>query len=115
MIETANAWFDPATYAWIPGTAVGLLGALEGTLAGLLAPRGKAKLFVLGLHMTTLVACAGLLLVGFIAKLQQQPYGIWYGLGLPGLLGLVIFGALTPVLLRQYRAAEMRRSLRRDV
>ena len=40
MTETM-VWFDPVRYAWIPGTALGLWGGLEGTLAGLLAPRGK--------------------------------------------------------------------------
>ena len=115
MTETAHVWFDPATYAWIPGTALGLLGGLEGTLAGLLAPRGKAKPLVLGIHIGCLIACAGLLLAGIVAKVEQQPYGVWYALGLPGLLGVFILGSLSPVLVRQYRAAEMRRSLGQDL
>ncbi len=115
MTEVVQAWFDPAAYAWIPGTCLGLLGGLEGTLAGILAPPGKARPLVLGIHLAGLVACVGLLITGIIAKAEHQPYGVWYGLGFPGLLGVVIYGGLTPVLLRQYRCAEMRRSLGQDL
>jgi uncharacterized membrane protein len=115
MIATAEVWFNPALYAWIPGTALGVLGALDGTLAGLLASRGKCKALVLGVHIGSLVLCAGLLVTGGIAKAQGQPYGIWYGFGFPGLLGLILFGSLTPVLLRPYREAELRKSLAKDL
>ena len=115
MIESSNVWFNAAAYAWIPGTAVGLLGGLEGTLAGVLAPRGKGKILVLALHFGAMLLCAGLLLAGIVARVSGQPYGIWYGLGFPGLLGLVIFGSLTPVIVIRYRQAELRKSLAKDL
>ncbi len=115
MIETSNVWFNAAAYAWIPGTALGLLGGLEGTLAGTLAPRGRGKGLVLAVHFGTMLLCAGLLLAGIVAKVKGQPYGVWYGLGFPGLLGLIIFGFLTPVMLRRYREAELRKSLAKDL
>jgi uncharacterized membrane protein len=115
MIETSNVWFNAAAYAWIPGTVLGLLGGLDGTLAGILAPRGKARALVLGIHFGSMLLCGGLLLAGIVAKIEGQPYGIWYGLGFPGLLGLIIFGSLTPVLLCRYREAELRKSLAKDL
>jgi hypothetical protein len=115
MIETSDVWFNPALYAWIPGTALGILGGLEGSLAGILAPRGKGKMLVLGIHFGSILLCVGLLLAGIIAKLEGQPYGIWYGLGFPGLLGTILYGCLTPVILRGYRQAEWRKSLAKDL
>ncbi|MGA2656028.1 MAG: hypothetical protein ABSH34_00775 [Verrucomicrobiota bacterium] len=115
MIETSNAWFNAAAYAWIPGTALGLLGGLDGSLVGILAPRGRGRALVLALHFGTMLLCAGLLLAGIVAKVKGQPYGIWYGLGFPGLLGLIIFGSLTPLILRRYREAELRKSLAKDL
>jgi hypothetical protein len=115
MIATVHVWFEPALYAWIPGTALGVLGGLWGSLAGTLAPRGKAKLLVLGLHFGIVLACVGLLLASIIALAEGQPYGVWYGLGLPGLLGVIIIGGLTPVIFRRYREAELRRSLAKDL
>jgi hypothetical protein len=100
MIETHNVWFNAAVYAWIPGV---------------LAPRGRGKALVLALHFGAMLLCAGLLLAGIVAKVKGQPYGIWYGLGFPGLLGLIIFGSLTPVLLIRYREAELRKSLAKDL
>jgi hypothetical protein len=115
MIEAPDVWFNPALYAWLPGAALGVLGGLEGSLAGLLAPRGKCKALVLGIHFASTFLCVGLLLAGLIAKVKGQPYGIWYGLGFPGLLGIIIFGSLTPLILRRYQEAELRKSLAKDL
>lgn len=115
MIATIDVWFDPVHYAWIPGTALGLLGGLEGTLAGVMAPRGRCKTLVLGIHFGAWGCCAALLVAGIVAKVTGQPYGVWYGLGFPGLLGLILLSALTPVILWRYREAELRRSLAKDL
>lgn len=56
-----------------------------------------------------------LLIAGTVALIQGQPYGVWYGLGLPGFLGIAIFGALLPVLLKRYRGAEERRLVAQDI
>jgi hypothetical protein len=108
-------WFDPNRYAWIFGTALGIMGGVLGSLAGTLAPRGKAKPLVMGLFGLTLVACALMLAAGVIAFLGGQPYGIWYGLGLPGALGLLVMGGLMPVVQMRYREAEQRRLTARDL
>jgi peptidoglycan/LPS O-acetylase OafA/YrhL len=108
-------WFDPNRYAWVFGTALGVLGGTLGSLAGSLAPRGKAKGLVLGLFMALLAACAFLLAAGVVAIVQKQPYGVWYGLLLPGALGLIVMGGLLPTVKRRYREAEERRLSARDL
>jgi hypothetical protein len=108
-------WFNPNAYAWIPGTLLGVVGGIEGTLAGVFAPRGKYKALVMGIHFAALGACGLLLVVGIVALAAGQPYGIWYGFGFPGLLGLVIFGSLTPALRKRYAEAELRKSMAEDL
>ncbi|MBI4189940.1 MAG: hypothetical protein HY525_05315 [Betaproteobacteria bacterium] len=105
----AEPWFDPNLYAWIPGTLLGVAGGLMGGLAGTLVPRGKAKTLVLGMFWSYIVGSALLLAVAVVAYVQGQPYGIWYGLGLPGVIGVLVVGGLLPVIERGYRDAEIRR------
>lgn len=102
-------WFDPNLFAWIPGTLLGVVGGTLGALAGTLAPRGKARAAVLGFHAAAIAGSFALLVCGLVALLTGQPYGIWYGFGLPGLLGLIIFGSLYPVVRQRYREAEARK------
>ncbi len=108
-------WFDANTYAWILGTLLGVAGGVEGTLAGVFAPRGKLKTLVMGMHFTIMGTCCILLAAGMVALVAGQPYGIWYGLGFPGLLGLVIFGPLTVVIHKRYAEAELRKSIAEDL
>lgn len=108
-------WFDPNRYAWVFGAALGMVGGMLGALAGSLAPRGKAKPLVMGLFAVSLVACAAMLAAGVVALVQRQPYGVWYGLLLPGALGLIVLGGLMPVVQARYREAEQRRLSARDI
>ncbi len=66
----------------------------------------------LGLMMTASVVC---LTLGVLALLKHQPYGVWYGLMLPGFIGLVVLGSLAPVALMRYREAENRKMQARDL
>jgi hypothetical protein len=70
---------------------------------------------VVGAQVTVIAACVLLLVAGVIAWLSGQPYGVWYGLLLPGVIGTVIFGGLLPVTLARYREAELRKSQARDL
>ncbi len=110
-----DPWFNPNLYAWIPGTVLGVAGGIEGTLVGLFAPKGKHRTLVLTMHAIFMLACVGLLSAGIVALATGQPYGIWYGLGFPGLLGLVILGPLTWVVRKQYAQAELRKSMAEDL
>lgn len=111
----SEPWFNPNYFAWIPGTLLGVLGGTWGGLAGMMAPRGKAKGLVLGLGFGLLAASALLLVVAVVAWAQGQPYGVWYGLGLPGIIGPVVLGANLPNIVRVYRMAEGRKMEARDL
>ncbi|MCU0915888.1 MAG: hypothetical protein MUC88_15200 [Planctomycetes bacterium] len=108
-------WFNPHAYAWIPGTLLGVAGGLEGTLVGIWASKGKHRNLVMGMHFALLLVCGALLVTGVVALLMGQPYGIWYGLGFPGLLGLLIFGPLTWMIRRRYTEAELHKSMVEDL
>lgn len=109
-----EAWFNPG-WLGLLGGFVGILGALIGILAGIFIPKGKAKELVLGVN--TFAFAVGLisLVVGVIAYFSGQPYGIWYGFGLCGLLGTVSFGILFFVFRYEYRKAELRKSMSEDL
>jgi uncharacterized membrane protein YeaQ/YmgE (transglycosylase-associated protein family) len=112
MIE---AWIDPVV-AWIPGMLLGVVGgAVGGPLAGYFAPRGKFKKQVLGFYYMILAISTILFVAGIAALVSGQPYAVWYGLGFPGLLCLIIFGVLIGVVSKRYREAEMRRSIAEDI
>ncbi|HEV3122355.1 MAG TPA: hypothetical protein VGY53_10645 [Isosphaeraceae bacterium] len=108
-------WFNPNLYAWIPGTFLGVLGGVVGSLAGIFASRGTHRRLVFGAIWFAVLYSAICLVAAVFALVQGQPYGIWYGLGLPGVLGLVIFGANTPTVFRAYRMAEERRMQAQDL
>ena len=112
MIEP---WFDGSLYGWIPGTVLGVVGGLTGGLIGTLASRGRARRFVLSLWGLMLGSSLVQLIVGLYALYCGQPYGIWYALLLPGVLGTVIFGLNLLVILKLYREAEERRLIARDL
>lgn len=109
----AEPWFDPQTFgAWFGAIAGGGLGALCGTLgaaAGVFAPRGVAKRFVLGAWYVMLAIGLLLLLAGAYAIVGGQPWVIWYGPVLSGVIVLIVMGGLLPVIRMRYREAEHRK------
>ena len=108
-------WIDPGILGGILGGTLGILGAITGTLAGWFVPRGKAKKLVLGIMIFSIALSFILLVIGIIAYLFGQPYGVWYGFGWSGLLGTIMFGILYPVLRNEYRKAELRKSMAEDL
>jgi hypothetical protein len=111
----SGPWYNADLYGWIPGTAFGCLLGLWGGVVGVLASRGRGRRFVFASHTLLLAASAGLFVLALAGLVTGQPYGVWYGLGLPGLLGLVLLGAaLVPMRLR-YREAERRAMEARDL
>jgi len=97
-------WFDP-NLAWIPGTSLGIIGGLFGAAIGFLMPLSRLKKRLIGMRYMKLAYIlilgwsATMLLAGIVALILGQPYGIWYGLGLAGLIGVFVFGSLFPVIL----------------
>ena len=110
-----DLWFSPAHYSWLPGTVLGCMCGLWGALVGILGPRGKAKLLVVWLGRVLFASSLFLLVAGGVAFVSGQPYGIWYGLGLPGMVGTIVIGCNLPMLTRVYRQAEERRISAQDL
>jgi hypothetical protein len=108
-------WFDPNLFSWIPGTVFGVAAGGWGSLAGVLAPLGKSPRIVLGAGRVLTGAALVMLVAGAIALATGQPYGVWYGLGLPGLLGTFLLPGTLPMVRRAYRQAEERRMRAHDL
>ncbi|HEY2154335.1 MAG TPA: hypothetical protein VGH33_01810 [Isosphaeraceae bacterium] len=108
-------WFDPNAWAWLPGTLFGCLGGLWGGCAGMLAPKGKARGFVLGAGLLFIASAIAFLIAAIVAYRVGQPYGVWFGLGFPGVQGLILFPLLLPVVVHRYRQAEERRMTAEDL
>ena len=70
-------WFDPNQYAWIPGTAYGVIAGLMGAMVGWLVPRGRARGFILGAWFAVWAVAVVLLLLGIAARVNGQPWGVW--------------------------------------
>ena len=89
-------WSTVAHYAWVPSTALGVLGGLWGALAGTLGPLGRARSVVVGAGWVLIGVCVLMLVLGLVALTTGQPYAIWYGLLLPGVIGGIVLGSLMP-------------------
>lgn len=108
-------WFDPMTFGWMPGTTLGVLGGRWGAAVGVLAPQGRAKGLVFAITAALLAASVLMLGLGVLGFFAGQPYGVWYALGLSGLIGLGVIGPNALVVRHRYRQAEERRMHARDV
>lgn len=101
-------------HAWVPGTLIGVVAGLWGSLCGLLVPRGKGRRVVMALG-TVILACALVMLVQGTAKLLQgAPYAEWYPSALPGIVGAAMLGGLLPVVRARYAAHERERMAARE-
>lgn len=108
-------WFNPNHYAWIPGAAYGVAAGLLGGLVGWFAPRGRARSFILRAWFALWAVAVVLLAAGFVALAQGQPWGIWYGLLLPGAIGTLVVGANSYVVRKTYQHVEERRLAAKDL
>jgi len=109
ILAEVEPWFDPGLAGGFLGGGVGVLGAVYGTVVGVLAPRGKGRTYVMAMHWGVMALGAVFLVAGIGAAFADQPYGVWYALLLPGVILLVLMGAFTPVIKQRYRQAEHRR------
>lgn len=105
---------DGWRYAWLPGTLIGVMAGLWGSLCGLLVPRGKGRRVVMALG-TVILACAlVMLLQGIVRLVQGAPYAEWYPSILPGIVGTAVLGSLLPVVRARYAAQERERMAARE-
>jgi hypothetical protein len=88
--KSREPWWLPATGAWIGavgGSAVGLLGALAGALAGRGRRRASGLMMLIGLLET--VVAAPLLITGGLALDMGQPFYVYFPALLVGTLCLL--------------------------
>jgi hypothetical protein len=105
--SAAGAWWSAQTgglIGGVAGSAVGLLGALVGTLCSLGRGRRLAMAALLALGLSGLA----LLALGALALALGQPYEVWYPLVLTGVLDPVLAFSLLPVVRRRFEAAARR-------
>lgn len=109
----SEPWFEPNTFGMLFGAIGGGVGGslcgILGAAAGVLAPRGRGRAWILGGFY--LSVALGLLSLGFgiAAVLNHQPYGIWYPALLMGIVLTAVMGGLIPVVRLRYAQAEARR------
>ena len=107
----ANEWWTTSQAGWVGG-AVGVIGALFGTVLGscsFLVQRNRAKGFMLGGY--ALLAAIGILslLAAIAAALFRQPWHVLHPLLLAGTLFTFLGLFLGFVVRKQYRLAEERK------
>jgi hypothetical protein len=96
-------WFNPDSYAWIPGTVFGGVALLLGGLVVWLVPQGRAKPFILRAWIGLWLVAFGLLGTGAFALFAGQPWGVWYCFLLPGVVGVFVLGGNFLFILKRYR------------
>jgi hypothetical protein len=101
--------------AWLIGTAVGVCFVLAAAALGWLTRRGKAPRLTRPLYWCAVVWAFSYLWVAVFMLLGQEPGGIWYGLGLGGLIGIAALGLGVPQCGRSALADEERRMGAQDL
>jgi hypothetical protein len=109
LVELSDvAWWSDRTAGAIGGGAGALIGVL-GAIIGVLAARRRGRGAVLA-TMKVLSACgAGLVAIGVIAVIRDQPYAVVFPLFLLGTILVAVFGGGYRSTRRTYEAAELRK------
>ncbi len=107
-------WFDPNRYAWIPGTAYACAALIVAAFVVWLVPRGRARKPIVRAWVSLWAIAIALILCGLLALVNGQPWGVWYALLLPGIIGTAVVGANLFVIFKRYREVEERRLASKD-
>ncbi|MEM6821853.1 MAG: hypothetical protein AAF558_07945 [Verrucomicrobiota bacterium] len=102
-------WFDGNAAGALIGSGLGIAGAIEGCMGSFLMLKGKLRRLVLGFHYSLILICSCILIFGVFAYFQKQPTTLWLSLLIPGGIGVSVWAALTPEVLKRYREAELRK------
>ena len=106
--KLAGQWWGLNTQIWVGslgGCFVGLMGGVLGVFGGLV----KARRFVLGLMKGMIVAGVVSLVVGVIALVKSQPWGVYYPLLMLGLITTGVFAGNFRAVRRRYEQKELRK------
>jgi hypothetical protein len=104
-------WFDPNHWAWLPGTLLGCLTGLWGSLIGVLLPLGKGRIVIFGLGLLSAGLATLSVIAGLIALTVGQPFGVWFfliGPILPMNVLLVVALCFLPMCYRMVEARRIR-------
>lgn len=101
-------WWDDRAGGLV-GSAMGIYGALFGTVVGGLGAAGRARGMVMGFMLITGVAGIVIAVLGVAALALGQPYGVWYPLILGGTVFCALSFGLMPSMRRRFAEEEMRR------
>ena len=101
--------YEGNLFGAIGGSLIGVVGGTLGALAGVLAPRGKGRGFILGSFAALILLGVVLLAVGLFAVVAGQPYYVWYPLVLCGGILTLVLSCTLPGIRARYRQAEARR------
>jgi len=75
-----------ARWAWLPGTLVGVLAGLWGTLLGVLAPKAIGRRWLMGYGFALLGLGVVFLVLGIVLAVSGWSWDASYGLLLPGII-----------------------------
>ncbi|MBN1347450.1 MAG: hypothetical protein JXQ73_32470 [Phycisphaerae bacterium] len=104
----AGQWWSGAT-AGLIGGILGIAFGCIGSLIGILASRGRARGFVMGLLSAIQVIGVLVLIGGVVALIKSQPYAVYYPLLLLGILCSALGRGLAPTIRRRYDELELRK------
>ena len=105
----SEPWFNPNLVGGLLGAGIGLFVGLWGSLCGALAPRARGKTFVFSIYWLFLATGVSLLAAGIYGAVVDQPWGVWFGLMLPGAIIWLVVAPLGLVARHRYREAEFRK------
>lgn len=111
-------WFEAMTaakYAWIPGTALGVLCGTLSPLMAMFVAKGKHQTLVLNTLRCVLALGILCLLTGGTAYLIGQPYHVWYPILLTGVAPTFALSFIYPAIRKMYTSAEMRKMYINDM
>ncbi len=87
-------WLDPEIFSWLPGTILGVVGAVYGAAMGALVSVKSMRAVMYLVDGILVVASFCMLLFGVTGFFMGQPYTLWGGFVLPGIIGVVAFSLL---------------------
>lgn len=99
-------WFDANHWAWLPGTLLGCMGGLWGSLVGTLVPRRKGQALVYGFSLLLAGLAIALGISGLVGLATGQPFAVWFFLAVPALPPALLSFAALYFLPRMYRFVE---------